>query len=246
MNIERLSDNQIRCTLNKKDLQERNIQLSELLYGSDKAKELFREMMQKAAAECGFETEDLPLMIEAIPVDSDCLVLVVTKVEDSDELDSRFSNFTPFEEKPSAKEAPSVPALADEILNYFTQLKDFLKKGDKPSNASEGPSAAAASAAPLVKIYRFPSLAKLCEFAKVLSSVYSEEPILFKDNVSGDYYLILSMNKMSAEDFNKICNIASEFSSPVSSSSALVKFYREHMQQISAKNLLASLAKLSI
>ncbi len=29
-------------------------------------------------------------MIEAIPISNDCLVLVVTKVEDPDELDTRF------------------------------------------------------------------------------------------------------------------------------------------------------------
>lgn len=33
-------------------------------------------------------------MIEAIPISNDCLVLVVTKVEDPDELDTRFSRFS--------------------------------------------------------------------------------------------------------------------------------------------------------
>ena len=58
MTIERLSDTQIRCTLNKQDLQERQLQLSELLYGSEKAKALFRDLVQMASYECGFETED--------------------------------------------------------------------------------------------------------------------------------------------------------------------------------------------
>ena len=38
MKIERLNENQIRCTLNKEDLANREIKLSELAYGSDKAK----------------------------------------------------------------------------------------------------------------------------------------------------------------------------------------------------------------
>ena len=94
MKLEKLSDTQIRCTLSKEDLTQRQLHLSELAYGSEKAKELFRDMMQQASAELGFEAENIPLMIEAIPISNDCLVLVVTKVEDPDELDTRFSRFS--------------------------------------------------------------------------------------------------------------------------------------------------------
>ena len=68
MRIEKISDKQIRCTLNKKDLSDRELRISELAYGTDKAKALFRDMMQQASYEFGFETEDIPLMIEAIPM----------------------------------------------------------------------------------------------------------------------------------------------------------------------------------
>ena len=94
MKLEKLSDTQIRCTLSKEDLSQRQLLLSELAYGSEKAKELFRDMMQQASIELGFEADNIPLMIEAIPISNDCLVLVVTKVEDPDELDTRFSRFS--------------------------------------------------------------------------------------------------------------------------------------------------------
>ena len=51
-------------------------------------------MMQEGSIELGFESDNIPLMIEAIPISNDCLVLVVTKVEDPDELDTRFSRFS--------------------------------------------------------------------------------------------------------------------------------------------------------
>ena len=100
MKLERLSENQIRCTLNKADLADRELMLNELAYGTDKAKELFRDMMEQASVELGFEANDIPLMIEAIPVSPECLVLIVTKVEDPEELDTRFSRFT----KPAMEE----------------------------------------------------------------------------------------------------------------------------------------------
>ena len=55
MKIERISDNQIRCTLTSLDLSSRGINLAELAYGSEKARNLFREMIQQAAQEVGFE-----------------------------------------------------------------------------------------------------------------------------------------------------------------------------------------------
>ena len=71
MKIEKVNDNQIRCTLTREDLAERQIKLSELAYGTEKAKMLFRDMMQQAAYEFGFEADDIPLMIEAIPLSAD-------------------------------------------------------------------------------------------------------------------------------------------------------------------------------
>ena len=94
MKIEKINDKQIRCILNRADLADRNLLLSELAYGSQKARDLFSDMMQKASNELGFEAQDTPLMIEAIPVSPDCLVLIITKVEEPDELDTRFSRFS--------------------------------------------------------------------------------------------------------------------------------------------------------
>jgi adapter protein MecA 1/2 len=94
MRIEKINDHQIRCTLNQKDLTDRELRISELAYGSERARSLFRDMMQQASYEFGFEADDIPLMIEAIPMYPDTLVLVITKVDDPDELDTRFSHFT--------------------------------------------------------------------------------------------------------------------------------------------------------
>ena len=95
MKIEKISNSQIRCILTGEDLASRQLRLSELAYGSEKARALFRDMMEQAAIQCGFDAENYPLMIEAIPLGSDSIVLIVTKVDNPDELDTRFSNFAP-------------------------------------------------------------------------------------------------------------------------------------------------------
>ena len=99
MKIERINENQIRCTLTSFDLSMRNLNLGELAYGSEKARSLFREMIKKAEAEVGFEAEDIPLMVEAIPLSAESIMLVITKIEDPEELDTRFSRFSPVSEE---------------------------------------------------------------------------------------------------------------------------------------------------
>jgi adapter protein MecA 1/2 len=51
LKIERINENQIRCTLTSFDLSVRNLNLVELAYGTEKARKLFREMIQKAEEE---------------------------------------------------------------------------------------------------------------------------------------------------------------------------------------------------
>lgn len=103
MKIEKISDTQIRCTLTKEDLDSHQDRISELAYGTDKAKKLFREMMQQAQIQFGFEADNIPLMIEAIPISGESVVLIITKVEDPEELDTRFSKFSPYKKsKPDA------------------------------------------------------------------------------------------------------------------------------------------------
>ena len=98
MRIEKINDRQIRCTLNQQDLSDREIGIAELAYGTAKAKALFRDLMQQASYEFGFDADDLPLMIEAIPLLPEALILVMTKIEEPDELDTRFSSFTESDE----------------------------------------------------------------------------------------------------------------------------------------------------
>ena len=134
MKIEKINDNQIRCTLTRQDLADREIKLSELAYGTEKAKLLFRDMMQQAAYEFGFEANDIPLMIEAIPISSDSVILIVTKVEDPEELDTRFSRFSDpdpedlYEDAMSGSVQNAAAAGADDILGLFRKIQEEHKK----------------------------------------------------------------------------------------------------------------------
>ena len=146
MKIERISENQIRCTLSKHDLMERHLKISELAYGSDKAKELFRDMMEQANIDFGFDADDIPLMIEAIPTSRESIILVITKVENPEEFDERFSRFgiqqDEFDEEDEVcfdldEMVDDDESETPELVNCFEQLYDLLEEAGAKSRSGE-------------------------------------------------------------------------------------------------------------
>ena len=152
MKIERINENQIRCTLSKTDLLERHLKISELAYGSERAKELFRDMMEQANIDFGFDADDIPLMIEAIPTSRDSIVLVVTKVDSPEEFDERFSRFGihaidaedfdydfdyDLEDEDYEDDEDSAFLDSSDIVNCFEQLHELIQEAESRSNSDD-------------------------------------------------------------------------------------------------------------
>ena len=179
MKIEKLNENQIRCTLTHADLAARHLKLSELAYGTEKAKSLFRDMMQQASFDFGFEAEDLPLMIEAIPSSGDSIVLIITKVEDPEELDTRFNHI-------------------DLVI----------------------------------------------QAAHLLAPAYHGSNTLYRDDEADMYILALTPSDHSANEFNKICNMLSEYGSLEKASASVLAFLEEHCEVVISSDAIQKLSQV--
>lgn len=261
MKIERISENTIRCTLTNFDLSVRNIKLSELTYGSENARNLFREMMQRAHSEVGFEAEDTPIMVEAIPMPNDSIMLIITKVEDPEELDTRFSRFTQDndEENSWTNLATQLLEGADEILNLLGNsgtLDQINTLPDSSSLPAETGSAAPTfkaesgkgnenhAASQNMRIYQFDTLDLVCAAAKQIGSMFSGDSILYKNPINNKFYLVLKKMDCDELTFSKTCNILSEYASRQKHDPATEAYYSEHYEIFVKKNALQALAQL--
>ncbi len=271
MKIEKVNDHQIRCTLTKADLADRQLKLSELAYGTEKAKDLFRDMMQQANLKFGFEAEDIPLMIEAIPLSGDCIVLIITKVEDPEELDTRFSKFAPSLQDFDDTIEDAISDLgesADEILDLFKKVQNSalakhleeLTSEEKeesldsanqetvvPNNASKKPSKEKeddSRSADVTKMVSFPDLNSLSSLTVMLNSFYQGQNSLYKDVANNRYYLVLSQSGHSPEDFNRLCNILSEHGRMERFSASREAYMQEHFKTLIKENALEALGMM--
>ena len=244
MKLEKLNDNQIRCTLTKDDLADRQIKISELAYGSEKAKSLFRDMMLQANAEFGFEANDIPLMIEAIPMPNDCIVLIITKVSDPEELDTRFSKFSPSTtdtlDVSSDTKKNIVAEGADEVLDIFKRMMEQHLIGLEETK-KEDTTVTVADDIDLTRLYCFGNLESIVDAAHVLKDYYRGDNRLYKNTSRKLYYLILSKSSHTPEEFNKICNILTEYGSNEPYTKSTEAYMAEHFDLVIKKDALQKL-----
>ena len=239
MKIERINENQIRCTLTSFDLSVRNLNLGELAYGSEKARNLFREMIQKASNEVGFEAEDIPLMVEAIPLSNESVMLVITKIEDPEELDTRFAKFSPSTDE----ELDSMPAdLASELLEGADGLLNLLGIDKKEEPEEEKPKEQSNTSS--VRIYCFESLDQISDAAKIIGQVYDGRNTLYKKPNTRQYYLVIRNTPEKSLDFSRVCNLLAEYGSKIHQDYASEAYYKEHYEVLIEGHALQSLAKL--
>ena len=230
MKIEKVNDNQIRCTLTREDLASRHIKLSELAYGTEKAKSLFRDMMQQANFEFGFEAEDIPLMIEAIPLNAECIVLIITKVEDPEELDTRFARFAPSDDEED-EDYDNEDDAPDQVADLFRQIQDA---GTRPEEEASPQNKA-------VRIFCFSSLHSIMEAAPFTKDMYDGENTLYKEEVTGNYLLVLSPGASDPKDYDRVCNLLSEYGSLQKSGIASKSYMEEHFEVLIPHRALQSL-----
>lgn len=250
MKLEKVNDHQIRATLTKADLADRELKISELAYGTEKAKSLFRDMMQQAAYEFGFEAEDIPLMIEAIPLSSESIVLIITKVEDPEELDTRFSNFAPTVHEDDDKGiTDALKALSedgDNVLDLFKKLKDATQEAkEKAAELKAGKAKKVAAKSEekqeLMKAYSFDDIDTVARLAHILEPFYFGKSSLYRNDNTGRIVLVVSQSNHTMEDFNRVCNIISEYGDNEKYTKASEAFFNEHNDVIMSGDALTKL-----
>lgn len=237
MKIEKLNENQIRCTLTHADLAARHLKLSELAYGTEKAKSLFRDMMQQASFDFGFEADDIPLMVEAIPASADSIVLIITKVEDPEELDTRFSRFTtPAESDAKVPESFSKLEGAEEFIDLLNKVKEAAAGTSSPVSEKED------SDRFLVKLFSFSTIDRVIQASQLIVPVYHGANTLYLDGENDLYILALTPSDHSTNEFNKVCNMLSEYGNQEKASASILAFLEEHCEIIIATDSVQKLA----
>jgi len=234
MKIEKIDDNSIKCTLSSLDLSSRNLNLRDMTYGSQAAKRLFNEMMQKAKEEVGFSIENTPLMIEAVPLQGGAVQLIISKVDDPEELDTRFSKFS----AAGSGQNGWISELATQILEGAQGLMKQLKETEEEPGVADEKKESGDEG---IRLYRFRTLDRVIDAAKAVSYCDLGANSLYKAEDKKGYYLSLHSKGDDTDSLNRAANLLLEYGERVNGGSATEAYYKEHMEQLIQENALQKL-----
>lgn len=171
MKIEKINDSQMKFILNHSDLEDRGIRFVELEYGSDKTRELFKEMIEQANIEYDFEPDDSPLMVEAIPITSDSIMVIVTKMSCLEDLDIKLNLF-------ASAGIHNLQFNRDDTHshNQYQRSETTISHKARPRSSN-------------IAIYVFNTLDEIINISKQADSIYNGRSSVFKHDEK--YFLVL-------------------------------------------------------
>ena len=211
MKVERISDTQVKVILYASDLNDRNINLSELAYGTEKTVGLFREMMEQAVMECGFKFNNSPLMIEATPLSVDSLMLIISVIDEANLNQASGMNF----------------------LKEIGKIKDFAKKN---LDGAKGKIKKAPQETALA--YSFATIDEAALASARLSHLYETDypPDSLFIKKDGSYFLVIENNQPENKpSLKKFDAVLSEYGSKQLSNPIFISHLKEHGEMILAE-----------
>ena len=203
MRLQKVNEHEIRCVLNNQDLEAHQITMKQLRYGTKETQDLFREIVSRAIAEYNFNAEGLPLMIEAIPMSPEELLLIISAVEDADELDPHFAEF-------AETELDADPAKNESRFLETENVEEI---------------------APKVLVLHFKDIDEVVRFCRQVP-LFEGRSLLYRCPEGGFYMSLTRPDGMSARDFSKFINSSSEFGTVIAESGILYARLMEHEEPV--------------
>ena len=243
MRIERINEYSVALTIDSNELKDRNLKLADLSYGSEKSKELLIEIINMAKKELNFVV-DAPIAVEAVPLKDGDVKLIVTKIIDPDELDARFSRFTPMKND-------LVPLTIMQLLeSTIDKFEDAIKINSTPgvSEVNTIDKLEIHGDRETICIFEFDEIDKASDACKNVS-IGEWTSVFYKDEKNLKFYLALSINsnlpKEKLTEFNKTCNTLAEYGNKIEGRIGMNKaYYDEHYKIIIKENAVQKLSML--
>ena len=183
-------------------------------------------------------------------------MLLITKVEYPEEMDTRFSQFS----EPDEDILSGIPGMgenvvelkgADDILGLFNKIREEQEKFRKEQEAQEQKTPEGEKTRPvpeipvdLTKMFEFSSMEQVERIAHVLDGYYDGQNDLYKNERQNHFFLMIHKSGHTPEEFNKVCNILSEYGTQQTYTPAAGAFMKEHYQVLLKNHALQTLAEL--
>lgn len=256
MDFQRIDKNTVQCRMTEEEMNEYGFDIEDFFTNQEKSREFLEQIVERAEEEVGYEVESGMISMQLMRMPDNSLTITFSdRGEDGiqnmlhhiqnlagmiDEssvdaimngLNHELQSDKSDSEKSDVHISENIDRLNKEKLTeeekklaFRKHLKEIDKKNRDKANAS--------------KIYRFKSFHDLEAFA---STIHFEKPVssrLYKDDVSGDYYLLVKKGKLKYEEYRYLCQHLLEFAELCSQQPFAEQYCKEHYECLISKHAL--------
>jgi adapter protein MecA 1/2 len=137
---------------------------------------------------------------------------------------------------------------ADEVLDLFKKIHESrtgaANNSDTVKSIPMRDSQLSSDNVELTRIYSFDSLNQVIRLAHVIVPFYNGVNSLYKNEKTSGYMLVVSQSGHTPEQFNRICNMLSEYGTLEKFVSASEAYMEEHFEPIIKDNAVQSLSQI--
>ena len=248
MEFERIGKNTVQCHMSVEEMNEYGLRIEDFFTNQKKSREFLEHLVEKAEEEIGYEVESGMVSMQLMRLPGDSLVITFSdKGEEgiqgminqlqglSEMIDSgagalmgAFGNseFGATLEESGQENTSSVHGNVQSQNDKYS--KDMLKQNRENEKKRRIAS----------RVYEFSSLEEIESFASSFELKKSIPSRLYKDDISGKWYLYIKKGKLRIEEYESVCNRLMEYGVLFSKQPYAEQYLREHFHCIISKHAL--------
>lgn len=127
-------------------------------------------------------------------------------------------------------------------MNLLGKVKEKMEAAKQEAASDDQPSKEENTVT--LRLFSFATMEHVLQAAQLLGSIYHGSNTLYKDTAEDVYILAIMQSDHSINDFNRICNMLTEFGTLEKSSGAALAFLEEHCEALVSNDAIQQLSTI--
>lgn len=224
MEYRRIDKNTVQCIVTSQDMDDYGVTLGDIFERSERAEGFFRELIEEAHEEIGYDCEGANVAMQITPMHDDGMIITITH-----DAGASIKGFLEhIKDVMETIAGGGMPPVDDSKTKHVDHTSEKEKADNQPRD---------------IRIFEFSSMSDVLSFAEdgfVAGQVKS-----YFGKADGKYYLVVIKNRCSWKNFNKLSAKAFEFANIIVDVNGKLVYLSEHGEGLIENGALTKLAKIS-
>lgn len=254
MEFQRIGKNTVQCRMTMEEMNEYGLGIEDFFTNQDKSRDFLEQLVERAEEEVGYEVEGGMVSMQLMRMPDDSLVITFSDKgeEGVQSMLNHIQNLVGMIDEGTADSLAEVMAAeesgaSEEGISVSDFIQDLQEKVDQRRGTAEKTSSGKGTeekrkrSPNTARLFCFPSLSAVEDFAGTLELEKSVPSRLYKDEVHGNWYLFIKKGKLRQEEYQTLCQRISEYAGNATKQPFAEQYCKEHFRLVIGKQALKTL-----